>query len=217
MNDDVRAFHEQCLALHIKIMAGDVTASAELAELLLPVLTERLSKKHPTVFDPDLVDTAVTDALLNYLKDPSSYKPQKSSLIGYLFMSANGDLINYLKPKVLERNSIQLTEDVELQDRYAEISIESSVAVDDVNVEEEAFARLSFVNSKLQELFPDHKDQDLVVLMLDGVRETGEYAKVLGIDHLSISEQQVIVKNHKDRIKKMITRNIDPKELKNDK
>ena len=55
MNDDDRALHEQSLAFHIKILAGDVTAPAELAELLLPVLTKRLSKKYPIVFDPDLI------------------------------------------------------------------------------------------------------------------------------------------------------------------
>jgi len=217
MIDEDRALNERVLALHIRIVVGDMTAFSELAELILPVLTDRLTKKYPAVFDPDLIDTSITDAILNYFANPNSYKPQKLSLIGYLLMSANGDLLNYLKPKIMERNSVQLHEDVELRDKYAEIPVEGSVAIDDANVEEEAFARLSSVNTKLQELFPDSRDQGLVTLMMDGVRETGEYAKTLGIDHLSFSEQQEIVKNHKDRIKKMIARKIDPKELKDDK
>ena len=217
MNDEDRALNEQVLTLHIRIMSGDVTAFSELAELVLPVLTHRLSKKYPAIFDPHLIDTAVVDALFNYSNHPDTYKPQKLSFLSFLLMSANGDLLNYLKPKSTERNSVQLNEDVELRDGYAEIPVEGSVAVDDTNVEEEVFARLSPVDAKLHELFPDPRDQNLVALMMDGVRETEEYAKVLGVDHLSISEQQKIVKNHKDRIKKMITRKIDPKELKNDK
>src|SRR5689334_13864032 len=147
MKDEDRALNERALNLHTRIVAGDMTAPAELAELVLPVLTDRLTKKYPTIYDPDLIDIAVTDAVLNYCAHPESYKPQKLSLIGYLLMSANGDLLNYAKPKNIERNSVQLNEDVELRDRYAEIPIEGSVAIDDVSVEEEAFARLSSVNS----------------------------------------------------------------------
>jgi hypothetical protein len=217
MSNEDQALRERALTLHVMIMAGDVTAPAELAELVLPILTERLGKKYPNIFDPDLIDIAVTDAILNYFAHPDRYKPEILSLISYLFMSANGDLLNYLQPKSVDRNSLQLSEDVELRDRYSEIPTVSVVAVDDANVEEDAFALLSSVNSKLQDLFPDPGDQELVALLMTGVRETEEYAKALGIDHLSFSEQQEIVKNHKDRIKKMITRKIDPKELKDDK
>ncbi len=217
MNDEDLALNEKLLNLHARMITGDLVARSELAELALPVLTERLSKRHPTIFDPDLIDTAVTDALLNYFAHPDRYKPEGSSLIGYLLMSANGDLLNLLKPKSVERNSIQLDEDVELRDRYAEIPVESSVAANDLNVEGAVFARLSPVDSRIRELFPDPRDQELVAMMMDGIRETEAYARVLGIDHLDHSEQQEIVKKHKDRIKKMITRKIDPKELTDDK
>ena len=126
-------------------------------------------------------------------------------------------MLNYLKPKKVDENSTHLTEDVELWDSYAEKTIGGSVVVDDTNVEEEALARLSPVISRIQELFPDLKDQQLVTMMMDGIRDTEEYAKVLGIEHLSSSEQKDVVKNHKDRIKKAIIRKIDPIGLRNDK
>ncbi len=217
MNNEDLALNERLLNIHARIMTGDMIAPSELAELALPILTDRLNKKYPDIFDPDLVDTAVTDALLNYFAHPDRYKPEKLSVIGYLFMSANGDLLNWLKPKSVERNSIQLDEDVEFGDRYAEIPIESSVAVDDANVEDDVFAHLSSIDSRIREIFSDPRDQELVAMIMDGIRETEEYAKVLGIDHLDYSEQQEIVKKHKDRIKKMITRKIDPKELTDDK
>jgi hypothetical protein len=199
------------------MMTGDLVARSELAELALPVLTERLSKKHPTIFDTDLIDTAVTDALLNYFDNPDLYKSEKASLNSYLFMSANGDLLNLLKPKSVERNSMQLDEDVELRDRYAEIPIESFVVADDLNVEDAVSARLSPVDARIRELFSDPRDQELAAMVIDGIRKTEEYAKVLGIDHLDSSEQQDIVKRHKDRIKKIIIRKIDPREFKDDK
>ena len=88
-------------------------------------------------------------------------------------------MLNYLKPKKVDENSTHLTEDVELWDSYAEKTIGGSVIVDNTNVEEEALARLSPVISRIQELFPDLKDQQLVTMMMDGIRETEEYAKVL--------------------------------------
>jgi hypothetical protein len=180
-------------------------------------LTKQLSKRHPTIFDPDLIDTAVTDALLNYFDYPDRYKSEEASLISYLLMSANGDLLNLLKPKSVERNSIQLDEDVELRDSYAEVTVASSVAADDLNVEDAVLARLSPVDSRIKELFSDPKDQELADMLINGIRETEEYAKVLGIGHLNSSEQRAIVKRHKDRIKKMIIRKINPKEFADDR
>jgi hypothetical protein len=49
--------------------------------------------------------------------------------------------------------------------------------------------------------------------MLEGVRETDEYAHALGIHELSQRDQKIEVKRHKDRIKKFLKRHIDPSEL----
>ncbi len=217
MNDDDQTLKQKTQNLHTRIITGDITAQAELAVLVLPILTKRLNNKFLTLFDPDLIDTAVTDALLNYFAQPDYYQPQKQSLMSYLLMSAKGDLLNYLKPRKTDENSTHLTEDVELWDGYSEKTIGGSVVLADTNVEEEALARLSPVFSQIQELFPTLKDQQMVAMMMEGIRETEEYAKILGIEHLSSSEQKEVVKNHKDRIKKAIIRKIDPKGLKNDK
>src|SRR5688500_2702345 len=105
MNDDHQTLEQKAQHLHTRIMAADITAQAELAVLVLPILTKRLNNKFPTLFDPDLIDTAVTDALINYFARPDYYQPHKQSLIGYLLMSAIGDLLNYLKPKKVDENS----------------------------------------------------------------------------------------------------------------
>jgi len=217
MENDDRDLNQNTHHLHQRIVAGDVTATVELAELMLPVLTSRLRKGiYPSLFDDHLIDIAVTDAILNYFANPNQFQPEARSLTGYLLMSAKGDLLNYLHPRKLDQISIGIAEDVEHRDIYSEKSIEGSVIIDDVNVEEEVFLRLSPINSQIQELFTDSKDQELASMIISEIRETKEYANVLGISHLSFAEQQEIVKKHKDRIKKVIVRKIDPKRLRND-
>ena len=93
-SDDKQALNKESQNLHARIVAGDITAQSELAVLVLPVLTKRLNYKFPFLFDPDLIDMAVTDALLNYFAHPDYYQADKQSLMSYLFMSASGDLLN---------------------------------------------------------------------------------------------------------------------------
>jgi hypothetical protein len=45
------------------------------------------------------------------------------------------------------------------------------------------------------------RDRRIVKLMLEGVRETSTYARVLEIEDRSLDEQRRIVKQHKDRLK----------------
>jgi hypothetical protein len=49
-------------------------------------------------------------------------------------------------------------------------------------------------------------DRQILSLRLDGVRSTKAYAEVLGIAELPIEQQRRIVKQHKDRIDKIIRR-----------
>ena len=90
MGNDNQVLKKEVQDLHTSIITGDITAQAKLAVLVLPILTKRLNSKFPTLFDPDLIDTAVTDALLNYFARPDYYQPDKQSLMSYLLMSARG-------------------------------------------------------------------------------------------------------------------------------
>jgi hypothetical protein len=209
-SEDVSA---RLIELHIKILAGDVTAKSELAEIVLPILTKRLSRIFPGIYDENLIDTAVTDALLNYFDNSFQFQEHKKSLLSYLLMSARGDLLNNLKTRKLDKNTIQLKEDVEFQDSSSEEMIEGLVAIAEDDVEAEALIRMSPVYARLLELFPESKDREFVTMMMDGIRETEEYAKVLGIEYLSSSQQREIVKRHKDRLKKTISRHLNLEEI----
>lgn len=133
------------------------------------------------------------------------------ALVSYLTMSAQGDLKNALKRNEKYRLQLHITEFVELEERYREYSIEPRSAV---NVEQEAEIRLSPTWADLQKLLPAPVDQEIIFLLMCGIRETYWYANALGILDKPIEEQRKIVKRNKDRIKKTILRNIDPENLK---
>ncbi len=81
-------------------------------------------------------------------------------------------MLNYLKSTKVDQNSVDLAEDVELKDSYSEEKIGGAILVEEGNVEDDVFARLSPVMARIQELFPEIRDQKMVSLMLHGVRET---------------------------------------------
>jgi len=199
--------------LHQKMLAGDVTVFGEIAEFMFPIITDRLSRKFPNLDDPHLIDTAIVDALLNYEKNPYQYDPSKKRLDNYLYMSANGDLINLLERNKKDHVLVALPENVELDEEDSEYKVEVPEVSSETNVEADVFARLSPTWRNLRQLFPDEVDQAMLQLILDNIRETSYYADVLGITELPPAEQAAIVKRHKDRIKKKLLRNIDPSDL----
>lgn len=211
-NEEIR---DKSNKLHKKLIDGDILASAEIAEYLLPKLTQQLKRKFPDVYDAHMIDTSVADALLNYLDKPNRYDPTKQSLAGYLLMSAKGDLLNALRPRKIDESTLRLLESVELDDDFSEESIGDIVA-DEIDVEEEVTQRLSSVWSQIERILPDLKDQEIAKLLLNSVRETEQYAAILEISHLDPEQQKNIVKRHKDRIKKTLTRNLDKKDFRDD-
>jgi hypothetical protein len=58
------------------------------------------------------------------------------------------------------------------------------------------------------ELLEEPRDRAILRLMMDGVRETEEYAEVLQVHDLAQEEQREIVKRNKDRIKKTLQRHL---------
>lgn len=196
--------------LHQRMLDGDVTAPARIAELFMPVVTRKLRRKYPNMNDPHLVDTAVEDAILNYFARPEQYNPVKLGLLGYLRMSAEGDLRNLLQGEEKEADHLRLNGSVELDDSGTEHRIE---VPDDFDLQALVLARNSPVWELLGDILPDAVDQEIVLLMMDHVRETSAFAEVLGILDLSTDEQAAAVKRHKDRLKKKLQRNLSRSEL----
>lgn len=196
---------EGSLQLHKRLLAGDLTASAQLAELHLPRLIVRLKASFRNVEDDHLVEMAAHDAMMNYLSAPEKYDPSKLPLDSYLRMSAQGDLLNHLRKQGARSDLSKFGRIVELDAFGVEQEIPDSSMP---NIDEYALDHTSPVWGHLAELLPDPIDQEIVLLMMDNVRATEEYATLLGISHLPPDEQAREVKRNKDRLKKRLQRHL---------
>ena len=196
--------------LHQLLLDGDVTAPARIAEAFMAPVLARLRARYPHLPDSDLVDTAVEDAFVNYLSHPEQYDPGRGSLAAYLRMAANGDLLNLLKRNRKEMSDLSSGRIVELDNQDAEHEVDIA---DDFNLEAFILDQNSPVWDWLPGLVPDPVDQELLFLLLEGVRETKAYAQVLGLTGYPVEEQAAQVKRHKDRLKKRLQRNIDRSQL----
>jgi RNA polymerase sigma-70 factor, ECF subfamily len=184
--------------IHERLLAEDVTAPAELAEILLEPLLQRLAQKYPQLPDPDLLYDAVTDALMSYIKRPAQFNPAKRTLIGFLVMAAEGDLRNALaKVKRRRQKEIPL-KDVELKVAAGNSKIEAGNSSTEPEREK--------LRQALPMIFEDPKDLAMVELMMSGERTTEAFAEVLKLQHLPLEQQRREVKRHKDRLKKRLER-----------
>jgi DNA-directed RNA polymerase specialized sigma24 family protein len=184
--------------IHERLLAGDVTAPAELAEGLIEPLLQRLTKKYPQLHDSDLLYDAVTDALMSYIKRPAQFNPNKRSLIGFLFMAAEGDLLNALAKEKRRRQKEISLDDVELGLAAGNSEIEEGISEKEPEREK--------LRQALPRLFRDPRDLVMVELMISGERTTEAFVKILEIRHLPMDQQRREVKRHKDRLKKRLER-----------
>lgn len=197
---------------HNLLLAGDPVASSIIANHIYPIMIKYLEYKYPKI-DQDIIISAATDAMINYLKRPEQYNPQKASLEGYLKMAANGDLKNILKrekdrsrKEILHDPVLNENDIVELNEGSAELLSEkvfislSVLSTPEIELGEKERVEM------LAQILSNDVDLRLGLMVINGVRETSHYAEVLSINSLSVPEQRVLVKQHKDRIKKRLKR-----------
>jgi RNA polymerase sigma-70 factor (ECF subfamily) len=180
--------------IHKRLIGHDNVAPAQLAEVALPLLEGHLHASYPKVRDAEMIADAAVDAVVAYVKDPAKFDPSKRSLLGYLKMAAVGDLLNRIAKEGRRRDRAKGEGDRVELDQLA--GKESVGAVD----ETESPAQT------IDTLFPSERDRRMASLVIEGERSTAKFAAVLGITGRSIEDQRIIVKKHKDRIKKVLQR-----------
>ena len=84
----------------------------------------------------------------------------------------------------------------------------ADVALDPVarNIRQEELQQLDEKQAALFAALDDPKDKEILRLKLDGVRDTGDFARVLSITHLPVAQQREEVKRQKDRIIRFLRR-----------
>jgi hypothetical protein len=183
-------------ALHARLLAGDLLAHRELCLTFIPPLVAILSRSFPR--DPELVQTAVHDAIVTYVNNPAAYAPDLLDLGRYLRMSAHRDLLNLLRLEARQTRLLNPLPDVELADDHGNNVLDAAL------IKEEAEAARLTVQRLRGDL--NERDRAVLDLILEEERRTTVYATVLGVADQPENEQARIVKRAKDRVKKRIER-----------
>jgi hypothetical protein len=197
--------------LHARLVDGDSTAAAAIAEIFLPLVLKRLAHYIAHDDDPHLAQQATLDAIWNYLENPGSYKPGKLDLLGYLVMSAKGDRLNSLD-SVRRRAQHEVTAQPRVANWDGDSEYEAEYA-DTADFVAAIVENESSVYGWLAERLTSQEDLCMVELMLEGVHRTETYAIVLGITEMSPAEKARVVKQNKDRIKARLRRTLDPDKI----
>jgi hypothetical protein len=185
--------------LHQRLCDGDPTAPSQFCDLYLPqLLADRHRWAVPGVRDEHLVEDAAITAVLDFVKRPDAYDRARLAILPYLRMAAKADLLNLLARE--RRHAIRRAplDAVELRPVVGNDEREAQSERTDPPAE-------ALVH-RLRERLPDPCDREAAALMLGGVRETAAYAVLYGLRDLPIAEQRRIVKQHKDRLDKVMKR-----------
>jgi len=190
--------------IHQRLLAEDPVAPAELARNVLGPLAKEIGHRFPRYGDDPLLRDAVTDAVMDYIKNPGRFDPSRKSLWGYLVMVADGDMKNALKKAGRKRKDEIVVGSVE--DESADGNTEVKAVQAGRQPDQIDSIREKELVAKIREALPDARDRQVLDLILAGERSTERFAEVLGLEGLSVEEQRRAVKRHKDRITKRLHR-----------
>lgn len=189
---------------HQRILRRDITAFAQLCEVALPHLISFLETRFVQV-EAHLHQSVATDCLLSYHVKPTQYNPDKLSLFAFLRMAAKNDMLNALDKEGRVEQRLLDIDDHGIQNQLAPEDTPSKELAQKNWLQQYTDQTPSEV---LQALAAElsASDQQVLLLMYEGIRPTARYAEVLGITRLTEGEQRQEVKRVKDRLNKKIQR-----------
>ena len=190
----------QCL--HDRLRGHDAQATAAVCQRFLPFLECYLARQFPDA-DDHLCKQAAETALIDYLKAPDRFDPQRCNLGGYLCMAARRDLANLLAREARHRAG-RASFFVEIGKEGGNLVCREEAPLDLLVRAEEAATHQELLRAI--EADCDDWERRVFRLMRVGVHDTASCAAALGIGELAPSEQAVVVKRIKDRLKKRLGR-----------
>ncbi len=182
-------------ALHERLLAGEPLATTDLFRHFAVSLFRRLTARYPTT-DPDLVEQAVSQALLDYFVHPERYDATKRSLRGYLAMAAERDLLSLRQVRPRRTRAIREASPVEL-DAEARRQWEEGGDIADAIAEDETASELW---TEAMSIARTDEERTVQRLRLEGERSTAANAATLGWTDLPFTEQQRRLYRIKDRL-----------------
>ena len=189
---------------HKRILQLDAIAFAEICEVALPHLVSFLQSRFPQ-YDAHLHETVSIDCLLGFQSKPKQYDPHLLSLFAYLRMAVRRDMLNAVDKKQRRERRLLDIDDPNIQSHLPEQDgVEDTFKLDEWLQQHTDLSRQEIFQALEHELSP--LDQQILLLMLDGVRETDQYVVIMGISNLDTASQRREVKRTKDRLTKKIRR-----------
>ncbi len=190
--------------LHQRVLDGEVTPFAELCEQALPHLLTFVQSHFPQI-DSHLQESTVIDCLLDYQAHPEQYDSTQLGLFSYLRMAVRGDILNAIDSQMRQQRRLEDIADPQVQQRIpvANPAVDTG-PLDDWLQTHTSLPRQDVLRILYSEL--DEADRPLLLLMLDGVRDSTEFAQAMGIADQDLIIQRQAVKRAKDRIKKQMQR-----------
>lgn len=186
---------DELLAVHRRLLAGDVTASSDLFREVHAALTAAVFKRTAPGLSWEAATDRATDAIVEYAKSPGRFDPSRSGLFGYLLLIARRDALNVVRSEQTGRK----------RDGWL---VELSVS-DGNTVEEAPDLRLDaarILTDHQAELVRDDGDEAILRLYLQGEKDTEAYANALGLTGVPPADQRKIVKTRKDRLEQRLRR-----------
>lgn len=194
---------EEDRELQARLLNGDTTASNDLVSTYLDDVADWLATRYSGEH-PNDCSTAAEDAILDFIRRPTTYDPERQTLKTYLRMSADGDMRNLLRS---ERRHGKRRVNLDLIDPTVKSRLRDEEA-DPAHLLERR-AEDEEKSARLRSLIPDWlaagltaEEVHVLGLMRMKERRTTVYAAALGILHLPFEEQQRKVKQVKDRLNK---------------
>jgi len=184
----------QLLDVHRRVLEGDPSAPSVLFLEIHGVLVRVLRGKFRRSLTDDQVIDLATDAILEYLRAPDRYDPNRASLFSYIAVIATGDALNVWKSVKAKKKNFQKFVELSESDRNSEDG--SSDLIDAAKILEKHGS----------EIVDDDSDVTVLQLMLMGEKDTDVYAAAILADHLSEHERRTIVKQRRDKLEKRLIR-----------
>ena len=187
------------LALHSRLLGGDRLAPGELAQAVLPLLLDELRRKFPRT-DEQLVADGVVDAVLDYSTRPQQFDASHDvPLDRFLSAAAWRNASNLLRG---EHRRKRRERAVGGKKRQEGVVLDPAAG----NIRREELRELEDRKKAILDALENPTDREIMALRLDGVRDAGPFARVLGLTHLTEPEQREQVRRHKDRITRFLRR-----------
>jgi hypothetical protein len=194
---------EEGLRLHLRLLDHAPDAAADVCRAYFEPLLLWMERCAPKL-DPDLYLTAASQALINYLKNPTSYDPRRACLTTFLQLAARRDLSNLRRSEHRRHRRLAPWSVVEQGERAGKLYGRDEEPVMYLEHQEEAEQMHSIVESVKASCTA--AERRVLELMLAGERDTAVYAEALAVAHLPPAEQEREVKRVKDRLKKRLER-----------